>query len=160
MGKFKLSSIFSSSSSSLDAEAKKQNRRSFSLSASLRAKEALANGTSLKKKASKADTIATEKASSTSRMIELSQQISKASEIVDNYFKSQGLPVPSFDVDAPLDYPQLPEEVRNARLELIIATKELNRLAHGPRESVRWAVWEVCTPSFFTSDHASISCQS
>ncbi|KAL1835547.1 hypothetical protein VTJ49DRAFT_6493 [Mycothermus thermophilus] len=134
MGKFhRLSSFFSSSSLSSDSEAKKQNRRSFSF----RGKEGLANGSAVKN-ASKTDTTAPK----TSRMVELAQQITEATEIVENYFKSQGLPSPSFDVDAPLDYPQLPEDVQKARLDIICLTRELNRLAHGPRESVRWGIWE------------------
>ncbi|KAL2269640.1 hypothetical protein VTJ83DRAFT_1824 [Remersonia thermophila] len=139
MGKLhRLSSFFSSSSLSSDNEAKKNNRRSLAaFSTSLRSKDGLTNGSSVK---SDGKTDAT--APQTSRMVELAQQISKATEMVDNYFQSQGLPAPSFDVDAPLDYPQLPEDIQKARLDIICLTKELNRLAHGPRESVRWGIWE------------------
>jgi len=36
----------------------------------------------------------------------------------------------------------LPEDILQSRQEIIFATKELSLLAHGPRESIRWGVWE------------------
>ncbi|AEO65259.1 uncharacterized protein THITE_2112095 [Thermothielavioides terrestris NRRL 8126] len=139
MAKLRLSSLFHSSPvSSTDAETKKQNRRSISaLSASLRHKDVETNGTS---KVAKPET--SSEPSDTSRMAALAQKISKETEKLEAYMKANGLPMPSFDVDAPADFPHLPDDIQQSRQEIIYATKELNRLAHGPRESVRWGVWE------------------
>ena len=147
MSKFRLSSLFhSSSSSGADAETKKQNRRSFSaLSASLRHKDVETNGVpapASKVKAAKSETAPEQ---SPSRMVALAQKITKATEKLETYMKSKNLPMPSFDVDAPADFPSLPEDVQKSRQEIIHATKELGLLAHGPRESVRWGIWEVST---------------
>ncbi|KAL2132410.1 hypothetical protein VTI74DRAFT_3828 [Chaetomium olivicolor] len=144
MGKFRLSSLFHSGSSSpadADAETKKQNRRSFSLAASLRHKEAETNGAAAPEpKAAQTETAAPEQ--STSRMVALAQKIAKETEKLEAYMNANNLPMPSFDVDAPADFPKLPEDVLKSRQEIIFATKELGLLAHGPRESVRWGIWE------------------
>ncbi|KAK3310860.1 S-adenosyl-L-methionine-dependent methyltransferase [Chaetomium strumarium] len=139
MGKLRLSSFFHSNSpSSADAETKKQNRRSFSaLSASLRHKDAEENGAAAQ--ASKPETASQQ---STSRMVALARSITAETEKLEAYMKANDLPMPSFDVDAPADFPRLPEDIQRSRQEIIYATKELGRLAHGPRESVRWGVWE------------------
>ncbi|KAK4157010.1 O-methyltransferase-domain-containing protein [Chaetomidium leptoderma] len=143
MGKLRLSSFFpSSSSSSADAEAKKQNRRSFSaLSSSLRNKDAGTNGAAAPP-APKVTKTETAPEQSTSRMLALAQKITKAAEKLEAHMKAKNLPMPSFDVDAPADFPSLPEDVQGSRQEIIHATKELALLAHGPRESIRWGVWE------------------
>jgi hypothetical protein len=143
MAKLRLSSLFHSSSSSspTDAEIKKQNRRSFSAFSSLRPKDVEANGAAAP--APKAAKTETPSEQSTSRMIALAQKITKATEKLESYMKSNKLPMPSFDVDAPADFPHLPEDVQKSRQEIIHATKELGMLAHGPRESVRWGIWEV-----------------
>ncbi|KAK4237372.1 hypothetical protein C8A03DRAFT_34658 [Achaetomium macrosporum] len=140
MGKFRLSSFFHSTSSSpsADAEAKKQNRQSFSaLSASFRHKDAETNGA-----AAQASKTETSPQQSTSRMVALARSITAETEKLEAYMKANNLPMPGFDVDAPADFPHLPEDVQRSRQEIIYATKELGRLAHGPRESVRWGVWE------------------
>ncbi|KAI7779646.1 hypothetical protein LA080_000670 [Diaporthe eres] len=80
--------------------------------------------------------------SATTNMIALSQKIAKETEKLEAYMKENGLAMPSFDVDAADDFPKLPEDIQRSRLEIIHATKELRDLAVGPRESVRWGVWE------------------
>ncbi|KAK1758615.1 o-methyltransferase [Echria macrotheca] len=77
-----------------------------------------------------------------SRMVELAQKIARETERVDAYLRANNLPTPSFDVDSPAEFPKLPADILKSKLEIIIATKELNMLAHGPRESVRWGLWE------------------
>lgn len=154
--KFRLSSLFHSSPSpSPDAEAKKQNRRSFSaLSSSRRHKDVDTNGVpalppapapKVSEKESKSEAKPESRPEPpTSRMIALAQTITKATEKLEAHMKSQGLPMPDFDdVDSPADFPSLPPNVQQSRQEIIHATKELGRLAHGPRESVRWGIWEV-----------------
>jgi len=81
-------------------------------------------------------------AEATSAMIALARKIVKETEKLDAYLKANGLPTPSFDVDAPSDFPKLPVDMLKSRQEIIFATKELSLLAHGPRESLRWGVWE------------------
>ncbi|KAK4168692.1 S-adenosyl-L-methionine-dependent methyltransferase [Cladorrhinum sp. PSN259] len=140
MAKLKLSSWFNSNSSSTsDAESKKSNRRSFSLAASLRGKDAETNGSATSAKSLNG---AASEPQSTSRMIALAQQITKDTEKLEAYMKENNLPLPSFEVDSPADFPKLPDEVSQSRKRIINATKELGLLAHGPRESVRWGIWD------------------
>ncbi|KAK4192539.1 S-adenosyl-L-methionine-dependent methyltransferase [Podospora australis] len=139
MAKIKLSSWFNgkeSSSSNGDAESKKNNRRSFFLSN----KEPEANGNS----STPTNGTATNgtAAAPPSEMIALAQKITRETEKLEAYMKKNNLPMPSFDVDAPADFPKLPEEIAQSRQEIISATKQLGLLAHGPRESLRWGIWE------------------
>ena len=78
-----------------------------------------------------------------SRMVQLSEKIRTETEKLDAYITATGLPQPSFDVDGPEDFPKLPQELQKARQEVIFATEELRTLALGPRQSVRWGVWNV-----------------
>ena len=156
MGKLRFSSLFhsrdsrdSSASPSVDADIKKQNRRSFSvLSHSLRQKDAETNGAAAAAaapapapKPAKAESPSA--GQSPSRMIALARQITEATEKLESHMRANNLPLPSFDVDSPADFPSLPEDVQRSRQDIIHATKELALLAHGPRESVRWGIWEV-----------------
>ncbi|KAK0749352.1 S-adenosyl-L-methionine-dependent methyltransferase [Schizothecium vesticola] len=72
----------------------------------------------------------------------LAQTITEETKKLEAYLRANNLPLPSFDVDSPADYPKLPADIAKSRNAIIVATKELALLAHGPRESVRWAVWE------------------
>jgi hypothetical protein len=85
-------------------------------------------------------------ATSTSKLIELAQTIAKETEKLDQYIKDCGLPQPSFEVDAPLNFPKLPEEIKKSREEVVRATKELGDLVAGPTDSVRWMAWDVRHP--------------
>lgn len=82
-------------------------------------------------------------ASGTSGMVALSKKIAEETERLEKYMKANGLAMPAFDVDAADDFPKLPEEIQKSRLQIIHATKELRDLAVGPRECVRWGVWDV-----------------
>ena len=75
-------------------------------------------------------------------MIALAQKITGETEKLEAHMKANNLPMPSFDVDAAADFPELPPDIAKSRQEIIFATKELGLLAHGPRESVRWGIWE------------------
>ncbi|KAF3765145.1 hypothetical protein M406DRAFT_61886 [Cryphonectria parasitica EP155] len=72
----------------------------------------------------------------------LAEKISRETAKLERYMKEKGLPMPAFDVDAADDFPKLPADIQNCRLEIIHATKQLRDLTIGPRESVRWGVWE------------------
>ena len=76
-------------------------------------------------------------------MVVLAQQIAKETEKLEKYLKDNNLPLPSFDADAPSDFPKLPEDIAKSRLNIIFATKELRDLTIGPREGLRWGVWDV-----------------
>lgn len=80
---------------------------------------------------------------STSKLIELAATITRETEKLDKYIKESGSPVPSFDVDGPLNFPKLEDEIKRAREEVVRATKELGDLVTGPTESVRWMAWDV-----------------
>jgi hypothetical protein len=82
-------------------------------------------------------------AASTSKLIQLAQIISRETEKLDNYIKANGLPEPSFDVDAPSSFPKVSGELNHSREEVMRATKELGELVAGPSESVRWMAWDV-----------------
>ena len=79
----------------------------------------------------------------TSLMVQLARKITEETEKLDNYFKSNDLPDLGFDVDAPDDLPKLPEDIQKCRLEISSATKQLELLVRGPRETVRWGIWSV-----------------
>lgn len=91
---------------------------------------------------SQATSSTTTEAAPPSRMMTLAQTITEETAKLEAYLKANNLPLPSFDVDSPADYPKLPADIAKSRNAIIVATKELGLLAHGPRESVRWAVWE------------------
>ncbi|KAF4621959.1 hypothetical protein G7Y89_g14385 [Cudoniella acicularis] len=83
-----------------------------------------------------------ENSPSTSSLVELAAIITRETEKVEKYIKESGSQVPSFEIDGPLDFPRLPEDIKTARLEVMRATKELGDLVTGPREGIRWMAWD------------------
>ncbi|CAG8957889.1 hypothetical protein HYFRA_00000229 [Hymenoscyphus fraxineus] len=79
--------------------------------------------------------------SSTANLIDLAKTITQETEKLEKYMRESGSAAPSFDVDAPLAFPNLPEEIKKARENVVRATKELGDLVTGPKESVRWMSW-------------------
>jgi hypothetical protein len=132
MAKFKLPWLGLNSPSSTHTEKKTANRRSH-----FGRKEVEANGD-----VKLAPSTARAPVEPASRMSVLALTIARETEKLEAYFKANNLPAPSFDVNAPFDFPRLPEDILQSRQEIIFATKELSLLAHGPRESIRWGVWE------------------
>ncbi|KAI1448983.1 S-adenosyl-L-methionine-dependent methyltransferase [Annulohypoxylon stygium] len=93
-----------------------------------------------------------------SQMIALAEKISTETAKVEAYFNEHGLQTPSFDVDAPSDFPQMPDDISRSRREVIHATKELQDLMVGPRESVRWMAWNfIDTQSLQLLNHYEIA---
>lgn len=82
------------------------------------------------------------------RMGVLAEIIRVETEKVETYLKEHGIAHPSFHVDAPGDFPHLPDDIQESRQKIVFATKELANLVRGPRESVRFGAWSVsCTCS-------------
>jgi hypothetical protein len=75
---------------------------------------------------------------STSRIVELASKIADDTTVVNDYFVSNGLPAPSFDVDGPLILPISPSETEiiAAKDRVLAHTLELHNLMRGPVESV------------------------
>ncbi|KAJ9155625.1 O-methyltransferase [Pleurostoma richardsiae] len=140
MGKFKLSSwLHPSSPTAAEADQKKQNRRSFPGFSTSSAKM---NGERLSSQAQTETANGAPPAQSTSEMIALAQKITRETEKLQAYMTENNLPMPSFEVDAANDFPKLPSDIHRSRQEIIFATKQLRDLAIGPRESIRWGVWD------------------
>ena len=79
----------------------------------------------------------------TRSLIELAGTITRETEKLEKYLKETGGKMPGFEVDSPLNFPKLPDDVKKAREEIMRATKELGDLVTGPTESVRWMAWDV-----------------
>ena len=88
----------------------------------------------------------TDPETSTSKLIELAQTIMRETEKLNRFIGENELPEPSFDADAPLTFPKLPNELKKSREDVMKATKELGELVTGPRESIRWMAWDVVAP--------------
>ncbi|ROV97171.1 hypothetical protein VPNG_08825 [Cytospora leucostoma] len=168
MGKFNIGSCFGTQVNSRvtsDNERKKRSRRMFSYFATVSSFRADSDGvtgktlndekggcmdgkadrrsvSTIKPVSGMASNTVETPASGTTSMIALSKKIAEETEKLERYMKANGLAMPAFDVGAADDFPKLPEKIQRSRLEIINATKELRDLAVGPRESVRWGVWE------------------
>ncbi|RDW66666.1 hypothetical protein BP5796_09415 [Coleophoma crateriformis] len=71
-------------------------------------------------------------------LVELAATIKQETEKLDRYLKENGLAHPGSDVNSPVNFPKLPEEMMKARETVIQATKELGDLFTGPTEGIRW----------------------
>ncbi|KAK7739028.1 hypothetical protein SLS53_005926 [Cytospora paraplurivora] len=169
MGKFNIGSCFGTQGNSRvasDYERKKRSRRMFSCFATVSPFKAYSDGgtgktlnnekggcmdgkadrrsvSTIKPVSGMASNTVDTPASGATSMIALSKKIAEEAEKLERYMKANGLAMPAFDIGAADDFPKLPEKIQRSRLEIINATKELRDLAVGPRESVRWGVWEV-----------------
>lgn len=145
MNKFKFSNWLGTSPSptAAEVEQKKQNRRSFTpfiTRSAAKPRDDVPNGAPIAKPAP----VASEKPTYTpSRLTELAKKIASETEKVERYMQENNLPMPSLDPNGPSDFPKLPEDIQKSRMEIIFATRELEALAHGPREDVRWKTWSV-----------------
>ncbi|KAK6224822.1 o-methyltransferase [Colletotrichum tabaci] len=143
MKKFRLSTWLGSGSTSDAAEGDetKQNRRSFS-PFSARSSAKVKDEISTEASASKdAYPMPESPVPSPSRLTELAKKITLETEKLEKYMQDNSLPMPTLDPSGPGDFPKLPEDIQKSRMEIIYATRELEALAHGPREDVRWKTW-------------------
>ncbi|KAF2659757.1 putative O-methyltransferase [Lophiostoma macrostomum CBS 122681] len=70
---------------------------------------------------------------STSRIAELSAIIASQTEVLDEYLQNQGLPAPSFSVDAPSDaFGQSDAIIAKAKTDVVEASIKLRQLLEGP----------------------------
>ncbi|KAG5913039.1 Alpha-1,3-mannosyltransferase cmt1 [Claviceps africana] len=76
-----------------------------------------------------------------SRLVALARSISAEADRLEGYLRESNSPMPGFAVDAPADFPSLPDDVQRSRQQIVYDTLELGRLVRGPRESVRWGAW-------------------
>lgn len=82
------------------------------------------------------------KAKMTSRITHLANIISTQTALIDNHLKSNNLPQPSFNPDAPTEpIKQATAEIKRAQRDVIEATIELRQLLEGPMKLV---LPEVC----------------
>ncbi|KAK1990841.1 O-methyltransferase [Colletotrichum falcatum] len=79
--------------------------------------------------------------SSPSRLTQLAKKIASETEKLEKYMMENNLPMPTLDPSGAGDFPKLPDDIQRSRMEIIHATRELEALAHGPREDVRWKAW-------------------
>ena len=71
-----------------------------------------------------------------SRIAELSAQISSNSQIIDDFLAANSLPQPSFDENGPVTL-GLPAELEASRYAIINASAELQALLSGPDAILR-----------------------
>lgn len=143
MAKFRVPSWLqtpaTSGAASSNADKKRQNRRSFTVfSQTMRSKSDTSPLTF--------DTISQSTNSEVSRLLLLARKIVAEAEKLDTFLNDSDSPQPGFGVSAPPEFPDLPVDLQESRQEIIYATRELERLVRGPRESVRWGVWSVRFP--------------
>ncbi len=79
------------------------------------------------------------------RLTELANSISENTKILTDYLAFKNLSAPSFDADGLTELPISPadKEAWTARSKLVAATKELQVLTVGPKESLRHLAWDV-----------------
>lgn len=88
---------------------------------------------------------------SSTRLTELSALIAQKKAQIESYLNPKGLPLSSFDVNAPVELgiAREDEDVQKIRVELLDLTKELRDLIAGPTDSVRYLTWDVSGYSLF-----------
>ncbi|KAH8886740.1 S-adenosyl-L-methionine-dependent methyltransferase [Thozetella sp. PMI_491] len=85
---------------------------------------------------------ATERSIPRTRIGELVQRLADNAQKLEACMEEHGHPPLTFDVSGAADFPQQPEEMRRYRGEIISTARELAQLACGPKESLRWGIWE------------------
>lgn len=141
MGKFKFSNLLHpapKSTTTDEKDYKKRNRRSFSPFAS-----AKTNSNSDAPKSSNMNgTAGAEEKTGTSHMKMLADKISSETAKLEEYMCENNLSMPGLTVDSVTDFPKLPKDMQESRMAIIHASAELESLVKGPKEMVRWMVWD------------------
>lgn len=63
---------------------------------------------------------------------DLANVILASAKTVKSFLSDNNIPPPSFSVDAPSSFPDCPHDVREARSQLLDASKKIQQLALGP----------------------------
>ncbi|KAL2292765.1 hypothetical protein FJTKL_07836 [Diaporthe vaccinii] len=63
---------------------------------------------------------------------DLANVILASAKTVKSFLSDNKIPAPSFSVGAPSTFPECPQDVRDARNQLLDASKKLHQLALGP----------------------------
>lgn len=71
-------------------------------------------------------------------LTDLASQITNTAKVINEFLAANGHPQPSFNVDAPSAFPPAPEEILNARRQLLDASQAITELLIGPAEYLRW----------------------
>ncbi|KAK2614108.1 hypothetical protein N8I77_000963 [Diaporthe amygdali] len=69
---------------------------------------------------------------------DLANVILANAKTVKSFLSNNNIPPPSFSVDAPLSFPDSPRNVREARSQLLDASKKIQQLVMGPRDHLFW----------------------
>lgn len=99
-----------------------------------------------------------------SRLVQLSENISRNARLLNAHLIEKRLPQPSFAAAAPPDGIVIAEddpkrlELDLARRELVSATKELHDLALGPADSLRELCFSVSSAAFICHIESGITC--
>lgn len=85
----------------------------------------------------------------TTRLTELANAISENTKIITEYLAAKNLSGPSFDADGLTELPISPadKDAWTARSKVVAATRELQALTVGPKESLRHLAWDVIISS-------------
>lgn len=90
--------------------------------------------------------------SSTTYLVSLALKIANQTKIVDNYLQTSGNLYPTFEADGPTSFPKLPDEVQQARQNVLEATMELRDLMMGPAEMITSMAWDVSISVLYCGD--------
>ena len=82
--------------------------------------------------------------SSNPSLTELAARISSSATSIDEYLRSKELPNPSFDIDAPIEFPALGEQkIQETRGALLDDCLTLFDLILGPADYFRYLIFRV-----------------
>ena len=86
-------------------------------------------------------------------------RILKNSAFLQRFLKTRQLPTPSFNIDAPTEFPNPDHErsVEVVREHLIEDTQLLFSLVIGPIDRLKWTLWEVSFAPVSQKSHAKTS---
>lgn len=78
---------------------------------------------------------------------DLANVILANAKTLKSFFMDNNIPAPSFSVDAPSSFPESPQGVREARSQLLDASKNIHQLVLGPIDHLFDYSFSVCRAS-------------
>lgn len=82
---------------------------------------------------------------------DLANVILASAKTIKSFLTDNNIPAPSFSADAPSSFPECPHGVREARSQLLDASKKINQLALGPIDHLSDYSCTVCPASSIIS---------